>query len=82
MLAYSPALSVAALGVVAVTAILSTALGARAASRRARASRPPDGKLSAMSFEYFAGIAKLRAAAAESRAFVELATRATAISAS
>lgn len=68
MLAYSTTLSIAALGVVAVTAILSAALGIARLSlgRRIEAA---DGKLSAMSFEYFAGIAKLRAAAAESRAF-------------
>ncbi len=68
MLAYSPKLTAAALGVVAVAAILSATLGAARLSigRRIEAA---DGKLSAMSFEYFAGIAKLRAAAAESRAF-------------
>ncbi len=68
MLAYSPKLTVAALGVVAVAAILSATLGAArlALGRRIEAA---DGKLSAMTFEYFSGIAKLRAAAAESRAF-------------
>jgi ATP-binding cassette subfamily C protein len=68
MLAYSPRLTAAALGVVAVTAILSATIGMARLSlgRRIEAA---DGKLSAMSFEYFAGIAKLRAAAAESRAF-------------
>ena len=68
MIVYSPALSAAAMGVVLVTAILSTALGVARLSigRRIEAA---DGKLSAMSFEYFAGNAKLRAAAAESRAF-------------
>jgi ATP-binding cassette subfamily C protein len=68
MLAYSPELTAAAAGVVAIAAILSTAIGAArlALGRRIEAA---DGKLSAMSFEYFAGIAKLRAAAAESRAF-------------
>jgi ATP-binding cassette subfamily C protein len=68
MVAYSPALTVAAIGVVAVTAILSAAIGVARLSigRRIEAA---DGKLSAMSYEYFAGIAKLRAAAAESRAF-------------
>ncbi|MGE0355404.1 MAG: ATP-binding cassette domain-containing protein [Burkholderiales bacterium] len=68
MFAYSATLSVAALGVVAVTAVLSGALGIARLSlgRRIEAA---DGKLSAMSYEYFAGIAKLRAAAAESRAF-------------
>jgi ATP-binding cassette subfamily C protein len=68
MLAYSPRLTAAALGVVAVAAILSATLGAARLSigRRIEAA---DGKLSAMAFEYFSGIAKLRAAAAESRAF-------------
>lgn len=68
MLSYSRALTAAAAGVVAVTAFLSAAIGAARLSlgRRIEAT---DGKLSAMSFEYFAGIAKLRAAAAESRAF-------------
>lgn len=68
MVAYSPTLSIAAAGVVAVTAILSAALGVARLSlgRRIEAI---DGRLSAMSYEYFAGIAKLRAAAAESRAF-------------
>jgi len=68
MFAYSKALAGAAIGVVAVTAILSVALGIARLSigRRIAAA---DGKLSAMSFEYFAGIAKLRASAAESRAF-------------
>ncbi len=74
MLAYSTTLTAAALGVVAVTAVLSATLGAARLSigRRIEAA---DGKLSAMSFEYFAGIAKLRAAAAESRAFTNWLTR-------
>lgn len=68
MLAYSRDLSIAAMGVVAVAAILSTALGVARLTigRRIEAA---EGRLSAMSFEYFAGIAKLRAAAAESRAY-------------
>jgi ATP-binding cassette subfamily C protein len=68
MLAYSPPLTAAAMGVVAVTAILSIVLGIARLSigRRIEAA---DGKLSAMSFEYFGGIAKLRASAAESRAY-------------
>ena len=74
MLAYSPRLTAAALGVVAVAAILSAALGiARLAiGRRLEAVY---GQLAAMSYEYFAGIAKLRAAAAESRAFTNWLTR-------
>ncbi len=74
MITYSPRLTVAALGVVAVTAILSAAIGIARLSigRRIEAA---DGKLSAMSYEYFAGIAKLRAAAAESRAFTNWLTR-------
>ena len=68
MLAYSPALTAAALGVVAVAAVFSVTIGILrlGIGRRIEAA---DGRLSAMSFEYFAGIAKLRAAAAESRAF-------------
>ncbi|PWB65072.1 MAG: NHLP bacteriocin export ABC transporter permease/ATPase subunit [Betaproteobacteria bacterium] len=74
MLAYSPKLTAAALGVVAVAAILSAALGAARLSigRRIEAA---DGKLSAMAFEYFSGIAKLRAAAAESRAYANWLSR-------
>jgi ATP-binding cassette subfamily C protein len=68
MFAYSPALTAAALGVVAVAAALSATLGA-ARLRLGRRIEAADGRLSAMAFEYFAGIAKLRAAAAESRAF-------------
>ncbi len=68
MLAYSPALSAAALGIVAVTAVLSAAIGVARLSL-GRRIETADGKLSAISFEYFAGVAKLRAAAAESRAF-------------
>ncbi len=68
MLTYSTPLSVAALGIVAVAAILSTVIGIARISlgRRIEAT---EGKLSAMSYEYFAGIAKLRASAAESRAY-------------
>jgi NHLM bacteriocin system ABC transporter ATP-binding protein len=76
MLAYSPRLSAAALGVVAVTAILSVVLGI-ARLKLGRRIEAADGKLSAMSFEYFAGIAKLRAAAAESRAYANWLSRYT-----
>jgi ATP-binding cassette subfamily C protein len=68
MLAYSPALSAAALGVVATTALVSVALGA-ARIRIGRSIEAADGRLSAMSFEVFTGIAKLRAAAAEARVY-------------
>ncbi|MBL0143208.1 MAG: ATP-binding cassette domain-containing protein [Betaproteobacteria bacterium] len=68
MLAYSPSLSAAALGVILVAALLSAVLGIARLSI-GRRIETADGKLSAMSFEYFAGIAKLRAAAAESRAY-------------
>jgi len=74
MVAYSARLAAAALGVIAVAALLSVALGA-ARVRVGRAIEGADGKLSAMAFEYFAGIAKLRAAAAESRAFGNWARR-------
>jgi ATP-binding cassette subfamily C protein len=68
MLAYSRPLSAAAMVIIAVASLLSVVLGfARIAiGRKIQAA---DGKLSAMTFEYFAGIAKLRAAAAEARAF-------------
>jgi ATP-binding cassette subfamily C protein len=56
------------MGVVAVTAALSAVLGA-ARIRIGRRIEAADGKLSAMSFEYFTGIAKLRASAAESRVY-------------
>jgi NHLM bacteriocin system ABC transporter ATP-binding protein len=68
MLAYSPPLAAAAMGVVAITAALSAAIGA-ARIRIGRRIEAADGKLSGMSFEYFTGIAKLRAAAAESRVY-------------
>ncbi len=76
MLAYSARLTAAALGVVAVAALLSVALGfgRLAIGRRIEAA---DGRLSAMAFEVFAGIAKLRAAAAESRAFGNWSARRT-----
>jgi ATP-binding cassette subfamily C protein len=68
MLAYSRPLSAAAVGIIAVAALLSAALGFARISI-GRKIQAADGKLSAMTFEYFAGIAKLRAAAAESRAY-------------
>ena len=70
MIAYSPALTLAASGIVLVVIAVSTVIGV------ARLHVGPkieamDGKLSAMQFEIFAGIAKLRASAAEPRAFRE-----------
>ncbi len=70
MLAYSPGLTSAALGVIAIAATCSVALGI-ARVRIGRRIEAADGKLSSLSYETFAGIAKLRAAAAESRAFVQ-----------
>jgi ATP-binding cassette subfamily C protein len=68
MLAYSVPLTGAAAGIIVVTALLSAAIG-YARLRLGRRIEAMEGKLSSMSYEYFAGIAKLRAAAAESRAF-------------
>lgn len=68
MLAYSPGLTSAALGVVGVAAACSIALGIGRV-RIGRRIEAADGKLSSLAYETFAGIAKLRAAAAESRAF-------------
>ena len=68
MLAYSPALTGAALGVIVVASACSVAIGV-ARVRVGRRIEAADGRLSSLSYEAFAGIAKLRAAAAESRAF-------------
>jgi ATP-binding cassette subfamily C protein len=70
MLAYSPALTAAALGVIAVAAACSVAIGV-ARVKVGRRIEAADGKLSSLTYETFAGIAKLRAAAAESRAFLQ-----------
>jgi len=70
MLAYSPSLTAAALGVIAVAAACSVAIGI-ARVRVGRRIEAADGKLSSLSYETFAGIAKLRASAAESRAFLQ-----------
>ena len=68
MLAYSPALTLAASGIVLLVIAISTTLGLARLKVGPRIEAL-DGKLSAMTFEVFAGISKLRAAAAESRAF-------------
>src|SRR5437868_3280387 len=68
MIAYSPALTVAAAGIVVLVIAVSTAIGL-ARLRIGPRIEALDGKLSAMTFEIFSGIAKLRASAAESRAF-------------
>ena len=68
MLAYSPELTAAALGVIGVAAACSVAIGV-ARVRVGRRIEAADGKLSSLSYETFAGIAKLRSCAAESRAF-------------
>jgi NHLM bacteriocin system ABC transporter ATP-binding protein len=68
MIAYSPALTAAAMGIALVVVALSTALGL-ARLRVGPRIEAMDGKLGAMQFEIFSGISKLRAAAAEPRAF-------------
>jgi len=68
MVHYSPALTAAASGIAVVVVAISTAIGL-ARLRIGPRIEALDGKLSAMTFEIFAGIAKLRASAAESRAF-------------
>ena len=68
MLAYSPALTAAASGLVALIAAVSAAIGL-ARLRIGTALEALDGKLRATEFELLAGIAKLRAGAAEPRAF-------------
>ncbi len=70
MIAYSPALTFAASGIVVIVIAVSTAIGL-ARLRVGPKVEAMDGKLSAMQFEIFAGIAKLRAGAAEPRAFRE-----------
>jgi NHLM bacteriocin system ABC transporter ATP-binding protein len=68
MVAYSAPLTLAASGIVAVVVVVSTLIGL-ARLRVGPQIEAMDGKLSAMQFEFFAGIAKLRAGAAEPRAF-------------
>ena len=68
MVAYSPTLSAGSLAVVAVAVALSAALG-MARMRIGARIEALDGRLAAFTYELFAGIAKLRACAAETRAF-------------
>jgi len=68
MLAYSPALTLGAVAVALVIVAVSTTLGLMRLRIGPRIEAL-DGKLGAMTFEIFAGIAKLRAAAAEGRVF-------------
>jgi len=68
MLSYSPALTAASAGLVALIAAVSTALGLARLKLGAQLEAL-DGKLRATEFELLAGISKLRAAAAEPRAF-------------
>jgi NHLM bacteriocin system ABC transporter ATP-binding protein len=68
MIAYSPALTVASMAIALVVVAISTVLGL-ARLRVGPRIEAMDGKLGAIQFEIFSGIAKLRAAAAEPRAF-------------
>ena len=70
MLAYSPALTLAASGIVILVVAVSTTLGLLRLRVGPRIEAL-DGKLSALTYEIFSGIAKLRAAAAEPRAFAQ-----------
>jgi ATP-binding cassette subfamily C protein len=66
MIAYSPALTLAASGIVILVIAVTVALGFLRLKIGPRIEAL-DGRLSAMTFEIFAGISKLRAAAAEPR---------------
>jgi len=68
MVAYSPALTAASMGIALVVVAISTVVGL-ARLRVGPRIEAMDGKLGAIQFEIFSGIAKLRAAAAEPRAF-------------
>jgi ATP-binding cassette subfamily C protein len=68
MMAYSPRLTAGAMGIVAMAVGVSLAIG-RARLRIGPRIEALDGRLAAFTYELFAGIAKLRAAAAEGRAF-------------
>jgi ATP-binding cassette subfamily C protein len=68
MLAYSPVLTFAAFGIVLLV-IASSVTAGLLRLRVGPRIEAMDGRLSAMTFEIFAGISKLRAAAAEPRAF-------------
>ena len=66
MLVYSPALTLAAMGIVILVIAVTVTLGFLRLRIGPRIEAL-DGRLSAMTFEIFAGISKLRAAAAEPR---------------
>lgn len=68
MIAYSPPLTIAASGIVLLVIAISTTLGLMRLKIGPRIEAL-DGRLSAQTFEIFAGISKLRASAAESRVF-------------
>jgi len=68
MLWYSASLSAASMGLVTLAVVIPAAAG-YARLRLGRRIETLDGQLSALTFETFAGVAKLRAAAAEPRAF-------------
>jgi len=68
MVAYSPALTAASMGIALVVVAISTVVGL-ARLRVGPKIEAMDGKVAAIQFEIFSGIAKLRAAAAEPRAF-------------
>jgi ATP-binding cassette subfamily C protein len=70
MVAYSPALTLATAGIVTLVIALSVTLGLMRLKVGPRIEAL-DGRLSAMTFEVFAGISKLRAAAAEPRVFAQ-----------
>lgn len=68
MLAYSPTLTLAASGIVLLVIAISTLIGLARLKLGPRIEAL-DGSLNALTYELFAGIAKLRAGAAEPRAF-------------
>ena len=68
MIAYSPALSAGSLAVVSVAIAVAAALG-MARMRVGARIEALDGRLAAFTYELFAGVAKIRASAAEERAF-------------
>ena len=68
MIAYSPRLTAAASSIVVLVVAVSTVIGLMRLRFGPRIEAL-DGRLAAMNYELFAGIAKLRAAAAEPRAF-------------
>ncbi len=70
MLAYSVPLTLAAMGILVLVVAVSITLGLMRLKVGPRIEAL-DGRLNAMTFEVFAGIAKLRAAAAEARVYRE-----------